>query len=69
MLPIFRETLGYGEDCFRTWESVLLGAIPVVRRSLIRSIFRDAPVLVLDDLLSQTAKATTFLGHQVQTTR
>ncbi len=43
-------TIGIGEDCFRTWESVLLGSIPIVRKSLLHPLFRSAPVLMMDDL-------------------
>ncbi len=40
---------GFGEDCYRTWESVLLGAIPVVRESALAAagVFQAAPVYVL----------------------
>ena len=40
---------GIGIDCVRTWESLLLGTIPVVRRSLVTEHHRDYPMIVLDD--------------------
>ncbi len=57
---------GVGEDCHRTWESVLLGAIPVVRESLIREIFSDAPVFVLRDWESPKADESLFLNRRVR---
>ena len=40
---------GIGLDCHRTWESLLLGSIPIVKRSPICSLFEQLPVLVIDD--------------------
>ncbi len=60
---------GFGEDCHRTWESILLGAIPIVRESLIRPLFEDAPVMVLEDLMSPKIGPRTLLEHQIKTTR
>lgn len=40
-------TPGYGEDCYRTWESVLLRSVPVVRDSPIAPVYAGAPVYVL----------------------
>ena len=44
---------GIGEDCFRTWESVLLGAVPVVHKSTgLYKLWKVAPVLALDTMES-----------------
>lgn len=40
---------GNGLDCHRTWESLYLGAIPIVKRSSIESLFADLPVVIVDD--------------------
>ena len=42
---------GVGEDCFRTWESVLLGAVPVVHNSSgLHKLWSVAPVLAMDNM-------------------
>lgn len=40
---------GNGLDCHRTWEALLMGAIPVVRSSTLDPLFADLPVLIVDD--------------------
>jgi hypothetical protein len=40
---------GAGMDCHRTWEALLLGCIPVVKRSLFTKIFENLPVAILND--------------------
>jgi hypothetical protein len=40
---------GAGLDCHRTWEALLLGSIPVVRRSPLEALFARLPVVVVDD--------------------
>lgn len=41
---------GNGLDCFRTWEAMLLGTIPIVRRSSLVPLFEDEalPVVVVE---------------------
>lgn len=41
---------GNGLDCFRTWEALLLGTIPIVRRSTLEPLFvdEDLPVVIVD---------------------
>lgn len=39
---------GLGCDCYRTWEALLVGCIPIVRRSQLSSLYEDLPVLVID---------------------
>ncbi len=39
---------GIGIDCHRTWEAMLVGTIPIVRRSSIVELFDDLPVLIID---------------------
>lgn len=53
---------GAGLDCYRTWETLLLGGYPVVMEGSLDSMYHDLPVLILDnwddltlDLLQKTA--------------
>lgn len=59
---------GVGLDCHRTWETLALGSIPIVRRTPLAPLFDGLPVLVVDDwsqvnrpLLDTCAQA--FLGR------
>ena len=40
---------GIGIDCHRTWEAILLGCIPIVKRNTITQLFGNLPVLLVDD--------------------
>lgn len=41
---------GNGKDCYRTWEALYFGAVPIVQRTYFsEELYRDLPVLVLDD--------------------
>ena len=40
---------GAGLDCHRTWEALLLGCIPIVKRNALSSLLADLPVLVVED--------------------
>lgn len=40
---------GNGLDCHRTWEALLMGAIPIVRSSSLDSLFADLPVLIVEN--------------------
>jgi len=48
---------GNGIDCFRTWEALYLGSIPIVKRSRVTEQFADLPVLIVDDLFNITHKS------------
>jgi hypothetical protein len=59
---------GSGYDCYRTWEALLLGCIPVMKRCPISTLnlFEGLPVLLVDDwsdvnldLLKQTVSFVT----------
>jgi hypothetical protein len=39
---------GYGLDCHRTWESLALGNIVIVKRSPLDSLYEGLPVVVVD---------------------
>lgn len=36
-------------DCYRHWESLLVGSIPILQRSPLDDIFKDLPVIIVDD--------------------
>ena len=40
---------GNGYDCHRTWEALCLGCIPIVKTSCLDSLFKDLPVLIVND--------------------
>lgn len=40
---------GNGLDCHRTWEALLMGAIPIVRSSSLDALFSDLPVLIVEN--------------------
>jgi len=39
---------GNGLDCHRTWEALVLGCIPIVKKSKLDSLYTDLPVLIVD---------------------
>jgi hypothetical protein len=40
---------GNGLDCYRTWESLTMGAIPIVTTSDLDAMFAQLPVLIIQD--------------------
>ena len=40
---------GNGLDCHRTWESLVLGNIPIVKRSPLDPLYDGLPVVIVDD--------------------
>jgi hypothetical protein len=40
---------GVGMDCHRTWEALCLGCIPIICAPNFRKIFKDLPVLIVND--------------------
>jgi len=41
--------LGHGLDCHRTWESLMLGCIVIVKSSPLDNLYKDLPVLIIND--------------------
>lgn len=39
---------GNGLDCHRTWESLLVGSIPIVTKSTLDQLYEDLPVIIVD---------------------
>jgi hypothetical protein len=53
---------GKGMDCYRTWEALTCGVIPIVIRTQhMDSIYNDLPVLIIDDISDITEE---FLNSQ-----
>jgi hypothetical protein len=40
---------GNGLDCHRTWESLILGSIPIVKKSQLDELYVDLPVLIVNE--------------------
>lgn len=40
---------GGGLDCHRNWEALCLGCIPIVKTSKIDNLYKDLPVLIIND--------------------
>lgn len=40
---------GNGPDCHRTWEALLMGAIPIVKHSSLDPLFENLPVLIVNE--------------------
>ncbi len=54
---------GNGLDCHRTWEALLLGAIPIVRASTLDSLYKDLPVLIVEEWRTVTES---YLNEQYE---
>ena len=40
---------GRGFDCHRTWEALILGCIPIVKTSILDTLYDNLPVLIVKD--------------------
>ena len=40
---------GRGLDCYRTWEALMLGCIPIVKKSCLDPLYEGLPVLIVDN--------------------
>lgn len=40
---------GCGWDCYRNWEALLVGSIPILEHSILDPLFYDLPVLIIED--------------------
>lgn len=39
---------GFGIDCFRTWETLVMGSYPIVRTSVLDPLYKDLPVVIVE---------------------
>lgn len=40
---------GAGLDCYRTWEALLMGCIPIVKKSTLDPLYEDLPVIIVEN--------------------
>lgn len=40
---------GAGIDCHRTWEALIIGCIPIVKKSLLNELYEDLPIIIVND--------------------
>ena len=40
---------GLGPDCYRTWEAMIVGTIPIMKHGPTDELYKDLPVLIVDD--------------------
>jgi hypothetical protein len=40
---------GRGIDCYRTWEALIVGTIPIVKSSQLNDLYKGLPVLIIND--------------------
>lgn len=53
---------GRGLDCYRTWESLAVGVIPIVIRSC-EDLYNDLPIVIIDDINELNEE---FLNNQFE---
>ena len=54
---------GNGVDCHRHWESMLMGAIPIMKHSALDPLFEDLPVILIYEWSQVTPE---FLEQQYE---
>ena len=47
---------GVEPDCYRTWEALYAGTLPVVEKMGIEKVYEDLPVLIVDDFTELTVE-------------
>ena len=58
---------GNGLDCYRTWEALALGCIPIIRSSGLDSLFKGLPVMIVNSWSEVTReKLDTFVPDYSQ---
>ncbi|KAJ3312296.1 hypothetical protein HDV04_003189 [Boothiomyces sp. JEL0838] len=55
---------GSAIDCYRTYEALFLGSYPIVKSSQLDVLFRDLPVLIVDDFKHVTAELLEETYHR-----
>lgn len=59
---------GNGLDCHRTWEALLMGAIPVMKTSTLDSLYEGLPVIIVQDWDDITEEFLERKYQEIQTT-
>ncbi|KAI8620890.1 hypothetical protein BC830DRAFT_394422 [Chytriomyces sp. MP71] len=59
---------GYGLDCYRTYETLLLGSYPIVKTSTLDGLFKSLPVLIVQEWSDLTVELLrdTFTDFQTR---
>ena len=58
---------GAGMDCHRTWEAIMLGCIPVLKRNALAPLLDGLPALVVDDWQQVNRETLVDYASRVQT--
>ena len=60
---------GNGLDCHRTWEAIILGCIPIVKKSKIDVLYQGLPVLIVDEWsdITESLLKKTLDNHKMNT--
>ena len=56
---------GKGLDCYRTWESLTLGVIPIVINSNLNALYDDLPVLIINDVSEITSDFLDYKYNEI----
>lgn len=57
---------GNGMDCHRTWESICLGSVPIVKAPNFKKLFEDLPVLIVNNWTDITEELLIKTIHEFQ---
>ena len=57
---------GNGIDCHRTWETLYLGGIPIVKSSVLIDSFRSLPMLIVEDYEILTEELLNIIWNEFQ---
>ncbi|CAF3726039.1 unnamed protein product [Rotaria sp. Silwood1] len=60
---------GSGLDCHRTWEALLMGAVPIVLRSQLDTLFMNESVLIVDNWKDVTLDRLMSLKYRASLSR
>lgn len=57
---------GAGMDCHRTWEAILLGCVPIVKRNPLAPLFAELPVMIVDDWTEVNRQSLLSYANAIQ---
>lgn len=55
---------GAGIDCYRTWESLIMGAVPIVVNNSLLSLYDDMPVMIIDGNWTNDVTIDTLTSYE-----
>lgn len=56
---------GVGLDCYRTWEAIFVGTIPIVKSSMLNSLYKNLPILIIDDWMTINEEYLNKKYHEI----